>query len=52
VPRRTFARRRGDTIVFDFTRTRLSNYCGQSSTIAATLTLKARGGRCLAVKNQ
>lgn len=46
------ARRRGDTIVFDFTRTRLSNYCGQSSTIAATLTLKAGAKRCLAVKNQ
>jgi hypothetical protein len=46
------ARKRGDTIVFDFTRTRLSNYCGQSSTIAATLTLKAGARRCLAVKNQ
>jgi hypothetical protein len=46
------ARKRGDTIVFDFTRTRLSNYCGQSSTIAATLTLKAGAKRCLAVKNQ
>ena len=46
------ARKRGDTIVFDFTRTRLSNYCGQSSTIAATLTLKAGAKRCLAVRNQ
>ncbi|KRA69708.1 hypothetical protein ASD89_15095 [Caulobacter sp. Root656] len=46
------ARRSGDTIVFDFTQTRLSNYCGQSSTIAATLTLKAGAKRCLAVKNQ
>ena len=46
------ARRHGDTIVFDFTRTRLSNYCGQSSTIAETLTIKAGAKRCLAVKNQ
>lgn len=46
------ARRRGDTIIFDFTRTRLSNYCGQSSTIAGTLTIKAGAKRCLAVKNQ
>lgn len=46
------ARKRGDTIVFDFTRTRLSHYCGQSSTIAATLTLKAGAKRCLAVRNQ
>lgn len=46
------ASKRGDTIVFDFTRTRLSNYCGQSSTIAATLTLKAGAKRCLAVRNQ
>jgi hypothetical protein len=46
------ARRSGDTIVFDFTRTRLSNYCGQSSTIAATLTLKAGAKHCLAVRNQ
>ena len=46
------ARRSGDTIVFDFTQTRLSHYCGQSSTIAATLTLKAGAKRCLAVKNQ
>jgi hypothetical protein len=46
------ASKRGDTIVFDFTRTRLSNYCGQSSTIAATLTLKAGARRCLAVRNQ
>jgi hypothetical protein len=46
------ARKRGDTIVFDFTRTRLSNYCGQSSTIAATLTLKADAKRCLAIRNQ
>jgi hypothetical protein len=46
------ARKRGDAIVFDFTQTRLSNYCGQSSTIAATLTLKAGAKHCLAVKNQ
>jgi len=46
------ARKRGDTIVFDFTQTRLSNYCGQSSTIAATLTLKAGDKRCLAIRNQ
>jgi hypothetical protein len=46
------ARKQGDTIVFDFSRTRLSNYCGQSSTIAATLTLKAGAKRCLAVRNQ
>lgn len=46
------ARRRGDTIVFDFTRTRLSNYCGQSSTIAETMTIKAGAKRCLAVRNQ
>jgi hypothetical protein len=46
------ARKQGDTIVFDFTRTRLSNYCGQSSTIAATLALKAGAKSCLAVRNQ
>lgn len=46
------ARKHGDTIVFDFTRTRLSNYCGQSSTIAATLTLRAGAKQCVAVRNQ
>jgi hypothetical protein len=46
------ARKRGDTIVFDFTRARPSHYCGQSSTLAATLTLKAAAKRCLAVRNQ
>lgn len=46
------ARRRGDTITFDFTGTHLSRYCGQSSTIAATLTIKAGAKSCRAVKNQ
>jgi hypothetical protein len=46
------ARRTGDKIRFDFTSTRLSRYCGQSSTIAATLTIKAGAKSCLAVKNQ
>jgi len=46
------ARKTGDSIVFDFTQTRLSHYCGQSSTIAATLTIKAGAKQCLKVTNQ
>ena len=46
------ARKQGDAITFDFTQTRLSHYCGQSSTIAATLTVKAGAKHCVAVRNQ
>jgi hypothetical protein len=46
------ARKAGDTIVFDFGNTRLINYCGQSSTIAETLTIKKGAPRCSAVRNQ
>ncbi|WP_165186999.1 hypothetical protein [Caulobacter soli] len=46
------ARKAGDTITFDFGNTRMMNYCGQSSNIAETLTIKSGAKRCSAVRNR